>query len=52
MFDKVIELINASTKVAFALALAAAIIFVGQYYQKCGLSRYCKTNLGTCCMQA
>ena len=33
-FDKVIELINASTKVAFALALAAVVIFVGQYYQK------------------
>ena len=28
--DKVAELINASTKVAFALALAAAVIFVGQ----------------------
>lgn len=34
LFDKIIELINASSKIAFALALSAAVIFVGQYYQK------------------
>lgn len=32
-FEKVIELINTSTKLAFALAMAAVVIFVGQYYQ-------------------
>jgi hypothetical protein len=33
-FDKLIELLNASTKVAFGLAFAAVVIFVGQYYKQ------------------
>ena len=34
MFDKLIELINSSTKIGFALFFAAAVIFVGQYYHQ------------------
>jgi hypothetical protein len=34
VFDKLIELINSSTKIGFALFFAAAVIFVGQYYHQ------------------
>jgi hypothetical protein len=34
VFDKLIELINSSTKIGFALLFAAAAIFAGQYYHQ------------------